>query len=173
MPIVATLYRDGGAKFVTLLERMGASRDTLSDTLTNLIENGLVAKSPGQGHPMRPEYVLTEAGKAVGEACLFAAQEAPRLGITDIALKKWPPLVLVAIGRGAARFGEVKEALPGITPRALTGALRDLQTAGLVTRVVTETWPPGTIYALTPLGKESMPALEGVCVACEELAGEI
>lgn len=173
MPIVGTLYRERGAKFVTLLNRLGASRDTLSDTLSNLIENGLVTKNPGYGHPMRPEYVLTPAGEAVGEACVVAAQVIPRLGLLEIALKKWPPLVVVAIGRGATRFGEMKEALPGITPRALTGALRDLQRAGLVQRVVTETWPPGTVYALTPLAREALPALEGVCIACERLEGEL
>jgi DNA-binding HxlR family transcriptional regulator len=167
VPIVATLYRDRGAKFVTLLNRMGASRDTLSDTLSNLIENGLVMREPGHG--LRPEYVLTPAGEAVGEACLFATREMPRLGLVDMALKKWPPLVLVAIGREATRFGEMKAALPGITPRALTGALRDLQQAGLVDRLVTETWPPGTSYALTALAREALPALDGVCLACENL----
>lgn len=158
---------------MSLLSRMGASRDTLSDTLSNLIENGLVMKSPGEGLLMRPEYVLTSAGEAVGDACLFAAREMTRLGLVDMALKKWPPLVVVAMGRGASRFGEIKEALPGITPRALTGALRELQEAGLVKRSVTESWPPGTSYTLTERAREALPAIDGVCIACEQLeAGE-
>ena len=171
MPIIAILYRDRGAKFVTLLSRTGASRDTLSHTLARLIEEGVVARNPGYGHPMRPEYILTPFGETLGPACLKATEVIPALGFVEVALKKWPMLVAVAIGRGATRFGEIKEFLPGITPRALTGALRDLQANGLVERRITETWPPYTTYELTPLALQALPVLEEVCVTAERAAG--
>lgn len=167
MPIVAVLYRDRGAKFVTLLSRTGASRDTLSDTLSALTAEGVVAKNPGYGHPMRPEYILTPFGETLGPPCVEAAKVIPALGLFEIAVKKWPMLVVVAIGRGGSRFGEIKELLPGITPRALTGALRDLQAEGLADRVITETWPPHTVYTLTPLAREALPVLESICATCE------
>ncbi len=169
MPIVAVLYHDRGAKFVTLLNRTGASRDTLSDTLSHLIEGGAVAKNPGYGHPMRPEYILTPFGEALGAACVKATEMAVALGIVEVALKKWPMLVVVAIGRGGRRFGEIKELLPGITPRALTGALRDLQASGLADRTITESWPPYTIYDLTPLGQQAFAMAEDICVTAERL----
>lgn len=168
VPIVAVLYADRGAKFVTLLNRTGASRDTLSDTLTHLVEGGVVARNPGYGHPMRPEYILTPFGETLGPPCVEAAKVMPGLGLFEIAVKKWPMLVVVAIGRGGARFGEIKDLLPGITPRALTSALRDLQSAGLADRVITESWPPHTIYTLTPLAHEALPVLEAICATCEQ-----
>jgi DNA-binding HxlR family transcriptional regulator len=172
VPIVAVLAHDRGAKFVTLLNRTTASRDTLSDTLAQLMKQGVVMKNPGYGHPMRPEYILTPAGEALGPACIEATVVIPTLGILDIALKKWPMLVLVAIGRGGSRFGEIKELLPGVTPRALTGALRDLQQAGLIDRRITESWPPHTVYEMTDLAREALPVLDRVCTAAERAFGE-
>ncbi|MEX0782458.1 MAG: winged helix-turn-helix transcriptional regulator [Dehalococcoidia bacterium] len=168
MPIVAVLAYDHGARFVTLLNRTGASRDTLSDTLSHLIEEGVVAKNPGYGHPLRPEYTLTPFGESLGAPCIKATEVMPALGIVDAALKKWPMLVLVAIARGGSRFGEIKELLPGITPRALTGALRDLQASGLAERTITEAWPPHTVYELTALAREALPVLEEICATAEQ-----
>jgi len=167
VPIIAVLAHDHGAKFVTLLSRTRASRDTLSETLTHLIEEGVVARNAGYGHPMRPEYVLTPFGEKLGPSCIRATEVIPALGLFEIAVKKWPMLVVVAIGRGATRFGEIKDALPGVSPRALTAALRDLQSAVLIQRVITESWPPHTVYELTPLARDALPVLEEVCLACE------
>jgi DNA-binding HxlR family transcriptional regulator len=173
VPIVAVLAHDRGAKFVTLLNRTGASRDTLSETLSHLIEEGVVAKNPGYGHPMRPEYVLTPFGETLGAPCIRATEVVVELGIVEVALKKWPMLVLVAMGRGGTRFGEIKDLLPGITPRALTGALRDLQAAGLADRTITENWPPHTVYQLTGLARQALPVLEEICRTCElEIEGD-
>jgi DNA-binding HxlR family transcriptional regulator len=172
VPIIAILYHDRGAKYVTLLNRTGASRDTLSDTLTHLIEEGAVARNPGYGHPMRPEYILTPVGEALGPPCVKATEAIPALGLVEIALKKWPMLVVVAMGRGGRRFGEIKELLPGITPRALTGALRDLQANGVAERRITETWPPHTTYELTPLALQALPVLEEICETAERVAGQ-
>lgn len=172
MPIVAVLAYDRGAKFVTLLNRTGASRDTLSDTLSHLIHEGVIRKNPGYGHPLRPEYVLTPFGEGLGAPCIRATEVVPELGLVDVALKKWPMLVLVAMNRGGARFGEIKELLPGITPRALTAALRDLQAAGLAGRTITEAWPPHTVYELTDLARQLLPVLEEICVATERAAGD-
>jgi DNA-binding HxlR family transcriptional regulator len=163
------LYRESGSKFVTLHARLGASRDTLSETLSNLIATGLVMKNPGYGHPMRPEYVLTPAGRGVGEACIGAVEVVRESGTLQVALKKWPMIVLIAIGRGVCRFNELKEVLPGITPRALAGALRDLANAGLADRTVTEDYPPSTFYRLTPLGLELFPAMDVLADACERV----
>jgi DNA-binding HxlR family transcriptional regulator len=171
VPIVATLHRESGCKFVTLHARLGASRDTVSETLASLIGNGVVMRNPGYGHPMRPEYVLTPAGADVGEACIGAVEVVTRSGTLDVALKKWPMIVLIALGRGGGRFNELKEALPGITPRALAGALRDLADAGLADRTVTEDYPPSTFYRLTPLGRDLLPAMEALARACERVAG--
>ena len=50
-------------------------------------------------------------------------------------------------------YSELREALEGISPRALTLALKDLESAGLVARRVTDDYPPATVYRLTRSGR--------------------
>jgi DNA-binding HxlR family transcriptional regulator len=149
-PVLAELRREKGTRFVLLANRLGVGRESLRRTLEALIANGHVARNPGYGHPLRPEYVLTPSGRGVAERCdrLLAA-----LGSrADVGLKKWSMPVLVALA-GATRFGDLREALPGVTPRALTLALKDLQATGLVEREVVDGYPPTTIYRPTRAGR--------------------
>jgi len=53
--VIADLHRLSGAKFVTLVNHLDVSRGSLSTSLANLIELGIVRKNTGHGHPMRPE----------------------------------------------------------------------------------------------------------------------
>ena len=46
-----------------------------------------------------------------------------------------------------------------MTGRALALALKDLAAAGLVERTVTEDYPPGTVYRLTPRARPLLPIL--------------
>src|SRR5947207_13068422 len=59
VPVLAELRRERGSRFVTLANRIGVTRDSLRRTLSALIDDGLVERNPGYGHPLRPEYVLT------------------------------------------------------------------------------------------------------------------
>lgn len=164
MPIVATLYRDGPLTFASLAGRMAASRDTLADTLAKLEGNGVVERQhPGK----RTVYALTPLGLRVGEKCLPMTALVAETGTLDIALKKWPMLVLTALGRGAKRYNEAKAALPGITARALAIALKDLQAAGLIDRTVEEGYPPAPLYVLSQLGERFFPPLDALCSAAE------
>jgi DNA-binding HxlR family transcriptional regulator len=146
-PVLAELGRTRGARFVVLVNRLGVGRASLQRTLAALIELGLVRRNPGYGHPLRPEYLLTPQGEAVATRCdrLLAAVD----GRADVLLRKWSLPVLVTLS-DSARFSELREALPGITARALALALKNLERAGLVTRRVEETYPPSTVYAATP-----------------------
>jgi DNA-binding HxlR family transcriptional regulator len=165
VPIVATLHRDGPCRFADLARSLSASRDTLTDTLAKLEESGAVTHE--QGVP-RPRYSLTPVGEGVGEACLATVAAIGRTDILPIALKKWPMLVTVAIGRGATRYNEMKAMLPGITARALALALKDLQGAGMVHREVGHGYPPTATYTLTEKGLHFLPVLDRLCIAAEE-----
>jgi DNA-binding HxlR family transcriptional regulator len=149
-PVLAELHRSKGSRFVTLSNRLGLGRESLRRTLTALIDAGLVMKNPGYGHPLRPEYVLTERGAAVAPACarLIAALE--RLDANDIGLKKWSMPAVFALADGECRYSELRKRLPGVTPRALTLALKDLAAAQLVERRVTPDYPPASVYRLRP-----------------------
>jgi DNA-binding HxlR family transcriptional regulator len=132
-PVLAELGRTGGARFVVLVNRLGVGRASLQRALAALVELGLVRRNPGYGHPLRPEYVLTPEGEEAAVRCarLLAAVD----GKSGVLLRKWSLPVLVALCDNA-RFSELREALPGITARALALALKDLERAGLVTRRV-------------------------------------
>lgn len=153
VPILTELHHQRGSRFVTLARMLGLSRETLRQTLASLIEGGLVVRNPGYGHPLRPEYVLTDRGWAVAEACgpLLAALR--RRHLEDVGLKKWSMPVLAALTQEPRRFSELRLDLAGISPRALTLALKDLENAGLVERRVTDDYPPATVYRLTRRGR--------------------
>ena len=145
-PVLAELGRTHGTRFVVLAKHLGVGRTSLRRTLDALVELGLVRRNPGYGHPLRPEYLLTSAGESVAARCerLLAAVD----GTRDVVLRKWSLPVLAALGQ-RARFSELRDALPGVTARALALALKDLERAGLVDRRVEETYPPTAVYAPT------------------------
>jgi DNA-binding HxlR family transcriptional regulator len=157
VPILAELHRQRGSRFVTLSRTLGLNRESLRQTLRALIEGGLVARNPGYGHPLRPEYVLTERGRRVGEASRPLVEALRKRELEDIGLKKWSLPVVHALAGGSRRFSELREDLPGISPRALTLALKDLESAGLVERRVTDDYPPATTYRLTRRGRPLTP----------------
>lgn len=146
VPVVGVLHRDGPQRFSALASRLGqASRDTLAETLRDLEAAGVIAHRES-------EYALTPGGAMIGEAALGAIAVVRTAGILAIALKKWPMMVLVAVGRGYGRFNEIKGRMPGLTSGALAPALKDLERAGLVERRVAEGYPPAVTYALTQQG---------------------
>ncbi len=158
------LYSAGPQTFTALHRRLDASRDTLADTLTTLAENGLVARPVAPRQP----YTLTPAGMLVGGACGGCVDAVRRTGTRQVALKKWPMLVLTALGRGASRYHELQVMLAGITPRALSHALRDLEEAGLVRREVVPGRPPVTAYWPTEKGNAMLPELDALARACDD-----
>jgi DNA-binding HxlR family transcriptional regulator len=153
-PVLAELERERGTRFVLLANRLGVPRETLSRTLTALIEGGLVTRNPGHGHPLRPDYLLTPAGAQVAPGCLSLLDVLPD---RNLSLKKWSVPVLAAVGEGA-RFSDLIVELPA-SPRALALALKDLQTLGLVEREVVGGYPPTTRYRPTAAGRRVQRAL--------------
>lgn len=150
LPVMAELSRAQGCKFVTLIRRLNASDRAIRQSLDHLIEIGWVMPNPGYGHPMRPEYILTEEGERIGARAERVWSE---LQETGIALERWPLLLLAQIEGGKCRFSELKQACAPISPRALTLALKRLVEAGLINRKVTEGFPPATEYEVTPRGE--------------------
>ncbi|MCX5398818.1 helix-turn-helix domain-containing protein [Streptomyces sp. NBC_00102] len=66
---------------------------------------------------------------------------------------RWKLAVLKQLVSGTHRFGELRHALQGVTPRMLTRQLRELEADGLVTRTVYAEVPPRVEYALTEVGQ--------------------
>jgi len=74
----------------------------------------------------------------------------------------WAPNVIWYLSAEPRRFGELRHDIPRISARVLSARLRELESRGLVTRRVLDTSPPSAEYALTPLGRELLPAIEAL-----------
>jgi DNA-binding HxlR family transcriptional regulator len=153
VPVLAELHRSRGAKFITLVNRLAVSRDSLHHTLRELVELGWVRRNPGHGHPLRPEYVLSRKGSELAPWCARIMAMLSRLGIEEVALRKWSLPVLLSLGHGRERFSEIRQSLPGLTPRSLTLALKQLRQIDLISRLVSDGYPPSSRYRPTRRGR--------------------
>lgn len=66
---------------------------------------------------------------------------------------KWSLLVIVRLGGGTQRFGDLLRNVDGISHRMLTRTLRSLERDGIVKRTVHPEMPPRVEYELTSLGE--------------------
>ena len=85
-------------------------------------------------------------------ADVFSRQCASR-ELFEAVTGKWPSLVLLALGEGSHRFGELRRKVDGVSEKMLSQALRTLEDDGLIVRHDHHTLPPRVDYSLTPLGE--------------------
>lgn len=81
----------------------------------------------------------------------------------DIVGGKWKMIIIWQLRAKVLRFSELKRLLDGITQKMLTQQLRELESAGLVSRMVYPMVPPKVEYSLTEEGKALLPALFTLC----------
>lgn len=84
----------------------------------------------------------------------------------------WAPNVVWYLSAEPRRFGELRHDIPRISARVLSARLRELESRGLVTRRVLDTSPPSAEYALTPLGRELLPAIRALASVGQKLIAE-
>src|SRR3954469_21281854 len=139
LPMLVAIFRK---------KSVSVARQTRDDTMAALTEQGLVTR----------DGTLTARGQKVaerGEQLLGAVEKSG-------GLRKWALPILHALGTRSRRFGELKSALPGATPRALSMALKDLAAAGLVDRRVLDGFPPRTEYVLEQKARGLAPLLDQI-----------
>ena len=66
---------------------------------------------------------------------------------------KWTFLIIKNLFEGTKRFGELRKALNEISPKTLTERLKELESNGVILRVVYPTIPPKVEYSLTEKGR--------------------
>ena len=143
-PALALVDERGGVRFVELQRALDVGRESLRRAVDGLVAVGYLRRNEGYGHPLRPEYLITDAGREAAGLARRVSASAAR----EVLLRKWSVPVLAELGE-PRRFSELRAALPGVTPRALALALRDLEAAALVRREVLPTRPPSTRYRAT------------------------
>jgi DNA-binding HxlR family transcriptional regulator len=89
--------------------------------------------------------------------------DCPSRAVIDLIGDKWSILVLSAMARGAHRNGQLLRQVGGISQKALTRTLRELERSGLVDRHDHDEVPPRVDYSLTPTGESIMPILAKLC----------
>lgn len=148
VPSIAELHCTGGAKLVTLVNLLGVNRGALRQALDAAIRHDWIMRNPGYGHPLRPEYLLTESGAKIGLTCRELMEELRKRGLEDVMLRKWSAPVLQAVAIGCQRFVELRTALPGVTDRALAMTLKQLLAHKLLDRQLRDEFPPAAEWKL-------------------------
>src|SRR5215208_8392995 len=110
-PALAELARRDGVRFVELQNRLGVGRESLRRALDGLLELGYARRNPGYGHPLRPEYLVTAAGRRAGASCARVLAAGDR----QVLLRKWSVPTLAQLDE-PRRFSELRKALPRVTP---------------------------------------------------------
>ncbi|KEQ28340.1 winged helix-turn-helix transcriptional regulator [Pedobacter antarcticus] len=70
---------------------------------------------------------------------------------------RWKMMILHQLKNGTLRFGELRDAINGITERMLTLQLKELEKDGLIIRTVYAQVPPKVEYNLSPIACELLP----------------
>ena len=86
----------------------------------------------------------------------------PMITVHKLISGKWKILILWYLSPQTLRFSDLKKKLPEITQKMLTNQLRSLEEDGLISRTVYPVVPPKVEYALTDMGREMLPILEGM-----------
>lgn len=162
VPVMGLLWERKGERFVALMRGLGASQKATRETLDDLMSAGLVARNTGYGHPLRPEYVLTEVGVEVGQLCHALDALVAAGDLSSVYRSKWSFRVIPALASGPLRFGELRDHLEPITDRALIMCLKGLIQLDVVERAVEPTFPVQVKYALAPAGARILEPLQAL-----------
>ncbi|RXH35863.1 MULTISPECIES: helix-turn-helix domain-containing protein [Bradyrhizobium] len=82
----------------------------------------------------------------------------------EIICSRWTLLVLRELVMGSTRFNELRRGVPSMSPALLSKRLKELEAAGIVTRIATERESGGHEYRLTEAGTELRPIIEAIGV---------
>jgi DNA-binding HxlR family transcriptional regulator len=86
---------------------------------------------------------------------------------------KWTVLVLAVLTDGTTRFNALRRRVQGVTQKALTQTLRDLERLGLVSRRIYAEVPPRVEYSLTALGHSLVKVLDNIREWTEHHAADV
>lgn len=153
LDILASLASDIPGRQAALLAATGATRTAFRQSLNHLFELGLVERSPGHGHPLRPEFRLTVRGKVVAGIASRILDVVLREEVGAVLRKTWTVPVL-AVTSQPKRFSVIRSDLPGITDRALSKSLQLLQDQDWIARDVDPAGrPPRPTYMAINTGE--------------------
>ena len=107
------------------------------------------------------------ATETEGQVCEHFQRAAEMLG------RRWNPQVIRVLLYGTARFGELRERIPGISDNLLSERLKQLEAEGIVVRTVHGGRPVLIEYSLTEPGAGLCTAIYAVGEWAEKYAGVV
>jgi DNA-binding HxlR family transcriptional regulator len=122
---------------------------------------------------LSPAYLgVTTLDAAGGRGDVFA-RHCPTRQLLDRVGDKWSILLLGMLGEGEMRFSALKRRVDGISQKMLAQTLRTLERDGLISRHVEPTVPVSVTYAILPLGRELLGALQWLIDWAETRMGAV
>jgi len=105
---------------------------------------------------MKPMDQTVISNKTIAQTCPRYEHAIQVLG------KRWTGLLLNALMQGPRRFCELTALVEGLSDRVLSDRLRELETEGVVKRVVYPQIPVRVEYQLTEKGYALKPVIEAI-----------
>ncbi|GAB2186632.1 hypothetical protein LAB1_39410 [Roseibium sp. LAB1] len=126
LKILAQLHAGLPGRQAPLIAATGASRSSFSASLDHLFLLGLLERNPGHGHPLRPEFRLTETGKVAAGMASRIEEIVPDEDAFAVLRRSWTVPILAVTG-SPSRFTAIKSGLGPVTDRALSKSLGVLE----------------------------------------------
>jgi DNA-binding HxlR family transcriptional regulator len=82
---------------------------------------------------------------------------------SSIFIGRWTPKIVFSLRDRPYRHGQLRRQLGSVSQRMLTRTLRNLESAGLIARGVTQSKAITVEYSLTKLGRTIIAPLRGMC----------
>jgi len=76
---------------------------------------------------------------------------------------KWTVKIMYSLKEKPHRHGQLRRRLGNVSQRMLTRTLRNLESAGLISRHITRSKSVAVEYSLTKLGRTFITPLSGIC----------
>ncbi len=159
LKILALLHEGVPGRQAPLIAAAGAGRTAFAASLDHLIEMGFLERNPGHGHPLRPEFRLTAAGRAIAPLAHRIERVVQDPAGAQLLRRAWT-VPLLAVAQDPVPFSAMKRALDPITDRSLSNALKSLDAqAWIARRVEAAHRPPRPLYVAANEGAEIARAL--------------
>lgn len=152
LDILASMHSGVPGRQAPLLSSTGANRTAFGNSLTHLVDLGLLVRNPGHGHPLRPEYRLTSKGAEISKIAGNILAIVPS-DTEFAALRRTWTVPVLAVIHTPRRFTEIKSDLLSITDRALSKSLVQLQELEWLRREIDISGrPPRPTYQAANIG---------------------
>lgn len=158
LPILALLHDGTPGRQAPLLAATGAGRTAFAQSMAHLIDLKLVTRNAGHGHPLRPEFILTDAGHAAGALASRVLHPLP--DPAPILIRRAWTVPVLCVSDEPLGFTDIKRRIGPITDRALSHTLKGLQSENWMQRdIAPDSHPPRALYHPVNLGAEIHDAL--------------